>query len=135
MPRHGPHRGTVQAVTPALFFLDVGTTQQTNPKRQTSDELKESTAPMPSFSIEAPGEANPLTESLLVHHLTSAASSDRNQLQAATKQLQEWEKSSGFCMHLQSAYMNDQLPVEVRYLAITQLKNKIDKTWRWSATK
>lgn len=89
---------------------------------------------MPSFSIEVPGEANPLTESLLVHSLTSAASSDPNQIQTGTKQLQQWEKSAGYYKHLQSAYLDRRLPVEIRYLAIIQLKNGIDKYWRKTAT-
>lgn len=90
---------------------------------------------MPSFSIEVPGEANPLTEGLLVHSLTSAASSDPNQIQTGTKQLQEWEKSPGYYKHLQSAYLDSRLPIEIRYLAIIQLKNGIDKYWRKTAAK
>lgn len=90
---------------------------------------------MPSFSIEAPGEASPLTEGLLVKCLTSAASSDPSQIQTGTKQLQQWEKSSGYYKHLQSAYLNGQLPIEIRYLAVIQLKNGIDKYWRKTATK
>lgn len=88
---------------------------------------------MPSFSIEVPGEANPLTENLLVHSLTSAASRDPGQIQTGTKQLQQWEKSPGFYRHLQSAYIDIRLPLEIRYLAIIQLKNGIDKYWRKTA--
>ncbi|KAF2480394.1 armadillo-type protein [Neohortaea acidophila] len=88
---------------------------------------------MPSFSIEVAGEANPLTENLLVRSLTSAASSDQNQIQTGTKQLEQWEKSPGFYRHLQSAYLDDRLPLEIRYLAIIQLKNGIDKYWRKTA--
>ena len=90
---------------------------------------------MPSFSIEVPGESNPLTEGLLVHSLTSAASSNPNQIQTGTKQLQQWEKTPGYYKHLQSAYLDHRLPVEIRYLAIIQLKNGIDKYWRKTATK
>ncbi|TKA74604.1 hypothetical protein B0A55_05436 [Friedmanniomyces simplex] len=89
---------------------------------------------MPSFAIEVPGEANPLNESLLVHTLRSAASSDPNQIQTGTKQLQQWERSPGYYRHLQSAYIDTRLPVELRYLAIIQLKNGIDKYWRKTAT-
>lgn len=90
---------------------------------------------MPSFSIEVPGAANPLTEAFLVNSLTSAASSDPNQIQAGTKQLQQWEKASSYYPYLQSAYLDNRLPIEVRYLAIIQLKNGIDKYWRKTATK
>lgn len=88
-----------------------------------------------SFAIEVPGEANPLTENLLIHTLRSASSSDPNQIQTGTKQLQQWEKSPGYYLHLQSAYIDRRLPVEVRYLAVIQLKNGIDKYWRKTATK
>ncbi|KAK5122921.1 hypothetical protein LTR85_003486 [Meristemomyces frigidus] len=89
---------------------------------------------MPSFSIEVPGEANPLTENLLVHTLRSASSSDPHQIQSGTKQLQSWERSPGYYKHLQSAYLDHRLPLELRYLAIIQLKNGIDKYWRKTAT-
>lgn len=89
---------------------------------------------MPSFAIEVPGEANPLTENLLVHTLRSASSSDPHQIQTGTKQLQSWERSDGYYRHLQSAYLDRRLPLELRYLAIIQLKNGIDKYWRKTAT-
>jgi len=88
-----------------------------------------------SFAIEVPGEANPLSENLLVHSLRSASSSDPHQIQTGTKQLQQWEKSPGYYVHLQSAYLDRQLPLEIRYLAIIQLKNGIDKYWRKTAVK
>lgn len=90
---------------------------------------------MPSFAIEVPGEANPLSESTIVNTLRSASSSDPNQIQTGTKQLVQWEKSPGFYRHLQSAYLETRLPVEIRYLAIIQLKNGIDKYWRKTAAK
>ncbi|KAM0720078.1 hypothetical protein Q7P37_004214 [Cladosporium fusiforme] len=89
---------------------------------------------MASFAIEVPGEANPLSENLLVHTLKSASSSDPQQIQSGTKQLQSWEKSQGYYVHLQSAYLDQRLPLEIRYLAIIQLKNGIDKYWRKTAT-
>nr|POE62836.1 importin-11 [Quercus suber] len=88
---------------------------------------------MPSFSIEVPGEANPLTDSQLVQALRSASSSDPNQIQSGTKQLHQWEKTPGYYKALQSAFINHQLPIEIRYLAIIQLKNGIDKYWRKTA--
>ncbi|SMR41431.1 unnamed protein product [Zymoseptoria tritici ST99CH_1E4] len=89
---------------------------------------------MASFAIEVPGEANPLTESSIVRTLQSASSSKQNQIQSGTKQLQQWEKSQKYYCHLQSAYLDPRLPAEVRYLAIIQLKNGIDKYWRKTAT-
>ena len=90
---------------------------------------------MPSFSIEAPGEASPLTETTLLHVLESASSSNPNQIQSGTKQLQQWEKAAGYYKLLQSVFIAYSLPVEIRYLAIIQLKNGIDKYWRKTATK
>ncbi|GAB7366240.1 hypothetical protein MBLNU230_g7797t1 [Neophaeotheca triangularis] len=89
---------------------------------------------MASFNVEVPGEANPLTENLLVHTLKSASSTDPQQIQTGTQQLQTWEKSPNYYVHLQSAFVDRRLPVETRYLAIIQLKNGIDKYWRKTAT-
>ncbi|KAF2278918.1 ARM repeat-containing protein [Westerdykella ornata] len=85
-------------------------------------------------AVELPAEANPLTEGLLFHVLRSASSTDPNQIQTGTKQLQTWEKYKGFYPLLQSVFLDKSLPLEVRYLAIIQLKNGIDKYWRKSAT-
>ncbi len=52
-------------------------------------------------AIEVPGEANPLTEGILFHVLRSASSSDPQQVQTGTKQLQQWETSRGFYPLLQ----------------------------------
>lgn len=90
---------------------------------------------MASFAIEVPGEANPLSEGSLFQSLQSASSSNPQQIQTGTKQLQSWEKSEGYYVHLQSAYLDSRLPFEIRYLAIIQLKNGIDKYWRKTATK
>lgn len=54
-----------------------------------------------SAMIELPGEANPLTEGILFHVLKSASSSDRNQVQTGTQQLQKWEAERGFYPLLQ----------------------------------
>lgn len=88
-----------------------------------------------SFAIEVPGEANPLSEGMLLHVLKAASSADPHQIQTGTKQLQEWEKSPSYYKHLQSIFIDRSLPIEVRYLAIIQLKNGIDKYWRKTATK
>jgi hypothetical protein len=87
------------------------------------------------FQVEVPGEANPLTEGILFHVLRSASSTDQTQVQSGTKQLQHWEKTQGFYPLLQSVFLDRSLPLEVRYLAIIQLKNGIDKYWRKTATK
>ena len=89
---------------------------------------------MPSFAIEAPGEANPLNTQTLFQVLVSASSSDPHQIQTGTKQLQNWEKSPGFYSGLQSLYIDHSLPLELRYLSIIQLKNAVDKYWRKTAT-
>lgn len=87
------------------------------------------------FSIEVSGEANPLTETNIVHTLQSASSSDPKQIQTGTQQLQQWEKSPSYYVYLQSAYIDARLPEEVRFLAIIALKNGVDKYWRKTATK
>ena len=86
-------------------------------------------------AIEVPAEANPLTEGILFHVLRSASSTDPNQIQTGTKQLQEWEKARGYYPLLQAVFLDTSLPYEVRYLAIIQLKNGIDKYWRKTAQK
>ncbi|RYN90889.1 Importin-11 [Alternaria tenuissima] len=86
------------------------------------------------FSVEVPGEANPLTENILFHVLRSASSADQTQVQSGTKQLQQWEKAQGYYPLLQTMFLDQSLPLEVRYLAIIQLKNGIDKYWRKTAT-
>jgi hypothetical protein len=85
-------------------------------------------------AVEVPGEANPLTEGILFHVLRSASSTNPTQIQTGAKQLQEWEKASGYYPLLQSVFVDKSLPYEVRYLAIIQLKNGIDKYWRKTAT-
>jgi len=87
-----------------------------------------------NFAIEAPAEANPLTIQTLYHVLQSASSNDQQQVKTGTQQLQNWERSPGFYSSLQSLYIDYSLPVELRYLAIIQLKNGIDKYWRKTAT-
>ena len=86
-----------------------------------------------NFSIEVPAEANPLTTQNLHHILQSASSNDPQQLKTAAQQLQNWEKSPGFYSSLQALYIDYSLPVELRHLAILQLKNGIDKYWRKTA--
>lgn len=87
-----------------------------------------------NFAIEVTAESNPLTTQTLYHVLQSASSNDQQQVKTGTQQLQNWEKSPGFYSSLQGLYVNYSLPVELRYLAIIQLKNGIDKYWRKTAT-
>ena len=73
--------------------------------------------------IELPGEANPLSRDNLVRNLALGAgrSAGTNDLQTATKQLQEWEGQSQFYVQLQAVFIDSDLPFEVRYLAVLQL--------------
>lgn len=90
---------------------------------------------MASGAIEVPGEANPLTQPTLYHVLHAASSADPTQVQSGTKQLQAWERAPGFYPLLQTVFIDTSLPLPVRYLAVIQLKNGIDKYWRKTATK
>ncbi|CAG8952857.1 hypothetical protein HYFRA_00007571 [Hymenoscyphus fraxineus] len=78
-----------------------------------------------AFAIEAPGEAVPLSPQQVYLALQSAGSSQQLHIQSGTQQLQAWET--------QRVYLDKSLPSEVRYLAIIQLKNGIDKYWRKTA--
>ncbi|OXV11008.1 hypothetical protein Egran_01234 [Elaphomyces granulatus] len=84
--------------------------------------------------IELSGEANPLTLRNLFNALVSAGSSTQQQVQIGSQQLQNWEKHEQYYSLLQDIFVDYSLPLEVRYLAIIQLKNGIDKYWRKTAT-
>ncbi|KAK3060043.1 hypothetical protein LTS18_009469, partial [Coniosporium uncinatum] len=86
-----------------------------------------------SFSIEAAGEAAPLNLQNLTNTLQSASSSNAHQIKAGASQLGQWETRPSFHASLQTVFLSDSLPFEVRYLAIIQLKNGIDKYWRKTA--
>lgn len=87
-----------------------------------------------NFSIEVSAEANPLNTQMLYHVLQSASSNDQQQVKTGAQQLQNWERSPGYYSSLQTLYIDYSLPVELRYLAVIQLKNGIDKYWRKTAT-
>ncbi|MCJ1287281.1 hypothetical protein MMC26_006629 [Xylographa opegraphella] len=87
-----------------------------------------------NFAIEVPSEANPLNIQALVNVLTKASSTDQQQVQTSTQQLQNWERQPGFYSSLQSVFIETSLPLEVRYLSSIQLKNGIDKYWRKTAS-
>ena len=88
---------------------------------------------MMSFAIEVTAEANPLSKQTLYHVLQSSTSNDQQQIKTGAQQLQNWETKAGFYSLLQSIYIDYTVPVELRYLAILQLKNGIDKYWRKTA--
>jgi hypothetical protein len=83
--------------------------------------------------IELPGEANPLNRDNLIRNLALGAgrSAGTNDLQTATKQLQEWEAQSHFYFQLQAIFIDQDLPFEVRYLAVLQLLNAVTNKHAW----
>ncbi|QPG95032.1 hypothetical protein C2857_007524 [Epichloe festucae Fl1] len=83
-----------------------------------------------SFAIEVPGEANPLTLETLCRTLQSATGNDHAQRQTAGQQLAAWEQTPGYYSSLQAVYLDKAAPSDVRFLAVIQLKNGIDKYWR-----
>ncbi|KAF4343196.1 nuclear transport factor [Fusarium beomiforme] len=85
---------------------------------------------MSSFAIEVPGDANPLSLQSLYQTLQSATSTDYAQRQTAGQQLTSWELQPGYYSSLQAVYLDKSLAYEVRFLAIIQLKNGIDRYWR-----
>ncbi|BDD59383.1 hypothetical protein MPDQ_003047 [Monascus purpureus] len=84
--------------------------------------------------VELPAEANPLTLQNVLNALLLAASSTTQQVQTGSKQLVNWEKKELYHSLLQDVFLDYSVPVEIRYLAIIQLKNGIDKYWRKTAT-
>ncbi|UKZ75578.1 hypothetical protein TrVFT333_003266 [Trichoderma virens FT-333] len=88
-----------------------------------------------SFAIEVPGDAAPLSLQELCRTLHAAtSSSDHVQRQAAGQQLVTWESQAGYYSSLQSVFLDKSLPLEIRFLAIIQIKNGIDKNWRLYAS-
>ncbi|KAJ5818437.1 hypothetical protein N7474_004028 [Penicillium riverlandense] len=88
---------------------------------------------MVHHTIEVSGEANPLSPQNVLHALVLAASTAQQQVQTGTQQLQNWEKQPMYYSFLQDVFLDHSVPNEVRYLAIIQLKNGIDKYWRKTA--
>ena len=84
--------------------------------------------------IELPPEANPLTPQNLYSTLVNASSQYQLRIQTAAQQLSNWEKEPRYYSSLQTLMLDKSLPqVDVRYLAVIQLKNGIDKYWRRTA--
>ncbi|KAJ5625877.1 hypothetical protein N7510_002186 [Penicillium lagena] len=88
---------------------------------------------MVHHTIEVSGEANPLSPQNVLNALVLAASATQQQVQTGTQQLQNWEKQPMYYSFLQDVFLDHSVPNEVRYLAIIQLKNGIDKYWRKTA--
>lgn len=85
---------------------------------------------MPSFTIEAEGETNPLTRDAVISTLATTSHPTAQSLQVATQQIGNWEKTGGYYALLQEVYADFSLGQDIRFQAIIQLKNGIDKHWR-----
>ncbi|KAI0158257.1 putative importin 11 [Xylariaceae sp. FL1272] len=88
-----------------------------------------------SFAIEVPGAATPLSRIELCRVLESASSHDASKRQAAGQQLSSWEANPDYYPALQTVFLDKTLPRDIRLLAIIQLKNGIDRFWRYSKLK
>lgn len=53
-----------------------------------------------------------------------------NNQKLAEQQLKVWETQKGFHYHLQSIYLNLSMSLQIRWLAVIQFKNGIEKYWR-----
>ncbi|KAJ5179511.1 hypothetical protein N7492_002721 [Penicillium capsulatum] len=84
--------------------------------------------------IELPAEACPLRYDYVVNTLVMASSSSQQNVRTGTNQLQNWQKLGMYHSMLQDVFCDHSLPTEVRYLAIIQLKQGIDRYWRKTAT-
>ncbi|KAL9115734.1 MAG: hypothetical protein Q9227_000102 [Pyrenula ochraceoflavens] len=92
---------------------------------------------MPSFSIEAEGAATPLNSQGVLNALEAASGrqgTTHSVLSSGEQQLKNWEKTPGFYTQLQDIFLNASLPLEIRLLCLTQIKNGIDNHWRKTAT-
>ncbi|KAF7513857.1 hypothetical protein GJ744_006471 [Endocarpon pusillum] len=85
---------------------------------------------MPQFTVEAAGEASPMTENLVFRTLERASGPNAQFIQTATQQLSNWETHAGYYSALQDVYANLNYHQNIRFQAIIQLKNGIDKYWR-----
>ncbi|KAI8626661.1 putative importin 11 [Xylariaceae sp. FL1651] len=88
-----------------------------------------------NFAIEVPGAASPLSRVELCRTLQSASSHDNSKRQAAGQQLSSWQSHSDYYPTLQTVFLDNTLPREIRLLAIIQLKNGIDSYWRFHKVK
>ncbi|CAH2353855.1 importin beta-like protein Kap120p [[Candida] railenensis] len=69
----------------------------------------------------------------LLNLLSIANGSERSsEQQQAEIQLKAWEVESGYHYLLQEIYLKEELPLQIRWLAVICFKNGIDKYWRSS---
>jgi Importin-beta N-terminal domain/Exportin 1-like protein len=85
---------------------------------------------MPHFTIEASSGTNPMTEELVYQTLERASGKTPHLIREATQQLSNWETTAGYYSALQDVYANLHYHLNIRFQAIIQLKNGIDKYWR-----
>lgn len=85
---------------------------------------------MPSFTLEVQGETNPLTAQEVLTTLSRAYGGGQQNLQVASEQLTNWEKQRGYYSILQDVYGDLNIDQNLRFQAVIQLKNGIDKHWR-----
>lgn len=85
---------------------------------------------MPSFTVEVQGETNPLTAQEVLTTLSRAYGGGQQNLQVASEQLTNWEKQRGYYSILQDIYGDLNIDQNLRFQAVIQLKNGIDKHWR-----
>lgn len=77
--------------------------------------------------------ASSLNELNLVQVLEQASNPQhiRSDVQKlAEQQLKQWETQAGFHYLLQSIYLNLSNSLQIRWLAVIQFKNGVDKYWR-----
>ena len=85
---------------------------------------------MPSFTLEVQGETNPLTVQEVLTTLSKADGGGQLKVQTASQQLKNWETQRGYYSILQDIYADLDVDQTLRFQAIIQLKNGIDKYWR-----
>lgn len=66
----------------------------------------------------------------LYNCLQWASSQDPNLVKQAEQNLTSWAKEPNFYSTILSVFTNSQMDVGVRYMAILQLKNGIERHWR-----
>ena len=69
----------------------------------------------------------------LVQVLAAGTSDNPQSVRQAEKELEAWQGVSGYHAALQDVYLNEDLPYNVRYLAILTLKNGVNRYWRKSS--
>jgi Importin-beta N-terminal domain len=83
---------------------------------------------------ELPGDANPLSDRLVLQILQNSLSGQRESLISAKQQLEEWQTKPRYHAALQRiAGDKANIAHPIRLAAIIQLKNGVDKYWRRGA--